>query len=241
MAHNRPGILETERLILRPLAADDFEAVHSWAGNPANTRYMSWGPNSEDQTREFLAATRPGRDFAVVLRESGAVVGSCGIYPDDTNDTGELGWILHQGSWGRGLGTELGGELIRHGFEDLGLRRIQALCAAVNHGSYRVMEHNGMRREALHRKALWARVDKEWIDLAVYAILADEYHGRPARAPGPTKAELQEAHRALSSTLHKCEKMDRARLGKSQRTLLERRIAALGSALWLIERECGTP
>jgi hypothetical protein len=34
--------------------------------------------------------------------------------------------------------------------------------------------------------------------------------------------------------------MDRAKLGKSQRTLLERRIAALGSALSLIERECGT-
>jgi len=57
-------------------------------------------------------------------------------------------------------------------------------------------------------------------------------------SPGPRR---QEAHRALLSTLHKCEKMDRAKLGKSQRTLLERRIAALGSALWLIERECGTP
>ncbi len=52
-----------------------------------------------------------------------------------------------------------------------------------------------------------------------------------------TMEELSEAHRALLSTLRKCEKMDAARLGKSQQTLLERRIAALKIALALIERE----
>jgi len=52
-----------------------------------------------------------------------------------------------------------------------------------------------------------------------------------------TMEELSEAHRALLSTLRKCEKMDAARLGKSQQTLLERRIAALKIALALIEEE----
>lgn len=52
-----------------------------------------------------------------------------------------------------------------------------------------------------------------------------------------TIGELQEAQRALLSTLQKCEKIDRAKLGKSQNTLLERRIAALKIALALIERE----
>nr|WP_295975037.1 hypothetical protein [uncultured Bacillus sp.] len=52
-----------------------------------------------------------------------------------------------------------------------------------------------------------------------------------------TTEELSEAHRALLSTLHKCEKMDATKLGKSQQTLLERRIAALKVALTLIEKE----
>lgn len=52
-----------------------------------------------------------------------------------------------------------------------------------------------------------------------------------------TVEELSEAHRALLSTLHKCEKMDAAKLGKSQQTLLVRRIAALKVALTLIEKE----
>jgi len=55
-----------------------------------------------------------------------------------------------------------------------------------------------------------------------------------------TKEQLEEAHRALLSTLHKCEKMDAEKLGASQRTLLERRIAALKVALALIEKESAT-
>ena len=175
--YNGALALETERLLLRPLYMSDFDAVNSWGGNPANVRYMAWGPNSEEQTREFLAGVR-AETLAVELKETGAVIGSCGLYPDAENDTGTLGWILHMDYWKRGYGTELGGELIRYGFEDLKLRRITAPCAAVNYGSYRVMERNGMRREALHIKAFWARVDKEWIDEAVYAILAEEYWAR---------------------------------------------------------------
>ena len=55
--------------------------------------------------------------------------------------------------------------------------------------------------------------------------------------PEFTCEELSEAHRALLSTLRKCEKMDATKLGKSQQTLLERRIAALKVALKLIEKE----
>lgn len=175
-------MLETERLRLRPLVPDDFEAVHSWGCNPENTRYMSWGPNSEDETRVFLSNTKPGRDFAVVLKGTNEVIGSCGIYPNASNDSGELGWILHKNHWKHGYGTELGAELIRYGFEEMKLRRIFAPCAAVNYGSYRVMERNGMRREALHRKAFWARVDREWIDEAIYAILAEDYFAKRSGA-----------------------------------------------------------
>ena len=52
-----------------------------------------------------------------------------------------------------------------------------------------------------------------------------------------TTEELSEAHRALLSTLHKCENINATRLGKSQQTLLERRIAALRIALILIKKE----
>ena len=47
--------LETERLILRPFEETDFEAVHSYASDAENTRFMEWGPNDESDTRNFIA------------------------------------------------------------------------------------------------------------------------------------------------------------------------------------------
>ena len=174
---NPKNTLETTRLILRPPTADDFAAVHAWASNPENVRFMSFGPNSEEDTKWWLSQAKAGRDFVCVLKETGAVIGSCGLYPDEAQYSGNIGWILHMDYWKCGYGTELGGELIRYGFEDMKLGRIEAPCAAVNYGSYRVMERNGMQREALHRKAFWARIDKEWVDKAEYAILAEDYFG----------------------------------------------------------------
>ena len=56
--------------------------------------------------------------------------------------------------------------------------------------------------------------------------------------PDYTKPELEEAQRALASTLHKCEKtQESSKLGASQRTLLERRIKALQISLALIEEK----
>jgi len=52
-----------------------------------------------------------------------------------------------------------------------------------------------------------------------------------------TREELAQAYKSLLSTLRKCEKIDMDRLGKSQQTLLMRRIAALKVALALIEKE----
>ncbi|MCL2854801.1 MAG: GNAT family N-acetyltransferase [Defluviitaleaceae bacterium] len=168
--------LETERLILRLATLDDADAFYSWGSCPENVRWMAWGPNTMEQTRDYLKTVRKGMDFAVVSKESGAVIGSCGIYPDSAGDTGELGWVLHKNHHKQGFGTEICAKLIRYGFKELNLRRITAPCAAVNYGSYRIMERNGMRREALHIKKFWARVDKEWVDEAVYAILAEEYN-----------------------------------------------------------------
>jgi predicted thioesterase/RimJ/RimL family protein N-acetyltransferase len=178
--------LNTERLIFRPLSEDDFEAVQSWAGNPDNVRYMAWGPNSDEETEEFLKIVKPGKDFAIVERESNRVIGSCGIYPNEANYMADVGWILHMDYWKKGYGSEVAKELIRYGFEDLQLGRIQAPCAAINYGSYRIMENAGMTREALHRKAFWARVDKEWIDEAWYAILAEDYFAKKNDLIGKT-------------------------------------------------------
>ena len=81
----------------------------------------------------------------------------------------------------------------------------------------------------------WVRPLSMWenpIDVDGKTVKRFEYVGKSDR-----QNELTEAHRALLSTLQKCEKIDFDKQGKSQRTLLERRIAALKIVLKLIEKE----
>ena len=173
-------VLTTTRLILRPWTMDDLAAVHAYASVLENVFYMPWGPNTEAETIAFLEkAIALSRDnpaytdnLAVVLRASDRVIGGCGLSVAAVL-TGSLGWILHRDYWRQGLGSELAAELIRHGFEDLRLHRIWASCHGDTVASYRVMERNGMRREAHFIQKRQHR--GTWSDELIYALLASEW------------------------------------------------------------------
>ena len=180
--------LETPRLILREMTEADVPAVHTWAGKLENVTYMYFGgPNTLEQTQWFVsncinaakAEPRTNFDFLIQLKSTGQVIGSGGIYRkmDHHNRRficAEIGWILHMDHWKQGYGSEFCAELLRFGFDELELNRIYANCDAENVGSVRVMERNGMRREAVFQQAILGR-DNTWHDEHVYAILRKEW------------------------------------------------------------------
>jgi RimJ/RimL family protein N-acetyltransferase len=148
---------------------------------------MAWGPNNEEGTRAFIAHAmedaraepRTNFEFAIVLKSTGRQIGTGGIsramdWHRRRFINGNVGYILHMDHWKQGYGTELVAALIRFGFEELGLHRIQISCDAENYGSYRVMERNGLRREAVSKEAVLAR-DGTWHDQYEYAILRGEW------------------------------------------------------------------
>ncbi|MCL2776232.1 MAG: GNAT family N-acetyltransferase [Oscillospiraceae bacterium] len=172
--------LETERLILRKLKEDDFDAVHSYMCCAETSIYLLWGPNIEEEARSYinLAMTEAEKNpvfhyhYAAVLKETGKLIGGCRVSGD-----GSLFWALHRDYWKQGYGTEMGKALLKFGFEELNLRRIYATCDAENIGSYRLMERLGMRREGLFIEALPAHKlsDRQYSDQLRYAILKDEW------------------------------------------------------------------
>ena len=148
---------------------------------------MIWGPNSEEDTIEFLddcisnidKNPRTQYDFAITLKENGKVIGGCGIYLNDGLYEGMLGWILLKDYWKQGYMTEAGKELVRFAFEDLKLHRVYATCDAENYGSYRVMENLGMRREGhIIKNRKFTGFKDEWHDELFYGILYEEWAKR---------------------------------------------------------------
>ena len=168
--------LVTERLVLREYAADDFDAVHRFASDPESSRFVSWGPNTPEQTRGFIdywlddqAATPRTRYTFAITEPGGEPFGSVGIYQEGPHQA-ETGFVLSPDRWGAGFATEAGRAVLRFGFEDLGIHRIYATCRPDNVGSWRVLEKMGMSREGLLRDHILIR--GEWHDSLLYAAIA---------------------------------------------------------------------
>lgn len=179
--------LHTARLELRDFRPDDFAAAHAFASDPLVTRYTSWGPNSEEDTRAFLqrasaeSAEWPRRDYslAVVDRASGRLIGSCGLM---TRRAGfreyEIGYVLHRDWWGRGLASEVVGGLLELGFGQLSAHRIYAQVDPENPPSSRLLLRLGFRQEGHLRRDLLVR--GEWRDSLVFGMLVEEWRAGTA-------------------------------------------------------------
>ena len=175
--------LVTERLTLRPYVEDDFTPLHDLFGREDVCRYLMWEPMDETAARELLgrrvSQTRIDADgdailMAVEETATGRMVGEFMLHVTSIESgQGEIGWSFHPDVQGRGLATEGARELLRTGFETLGLHRIVAGADPRNGASLRVMEKLGMRKEA--ELIEMAFVKGEWIDEVIYAILATEW------------------------------------------------------------------
>lgn len=169
--------LTTERLVLREWTEGDFADVHAYATDPDVVRYVSFGPNSEEETRAFLRDSvnaaqvecRTSYTFAVIRRSDGRLIGGAGLGLKDSTKA-ELGYVLRPDAWGHGYATEAARALVQFGFGELGLHRIFAICVPANVGSARVMEKVGMRYEGCLRDNMFAR--GEFMDTLCFAVLA---------------------------------------------------------------------
>jgi len=175
--------IRTERLLLRQVAQSDFDDVHAYAIDAAVVRYMTWGPNTLEETQAAIdrwmqaqaAGSRREVNLAVQHLADDRVIGSIRLATDEATATGNFGYSFHSAYWRQGLGTEAARAIVNAGFSLLGLRRIWAECDTRNAGSYGVMQKLGMRREAHDRQDKRSR--DGWRDSYVYAVLAEEWNG----------------------------------------------------------------
>jgi len=167
---------------------DDLVDFHS---DPDVVRYVPWPVRDRDQTRVALESkleqdrlTTEGQwlVLAIELRETKTVIGVVLLkWVSEAGRQGEIGYALHAGYQGKGLASEAAREMLRLGFEELGLHRIVAVLDDRNTASAQLLERLGMRREAHHLQAAWFK--DEWCNEFVYALLKDEWlNGRSGPA-----------------------------------------------------------
>ena len=170
--------ITSERLLIRDFVLEDWIEVHSYASDLEVAKYMIWGPNSEEETREFISNTiemqrqKPRKDFecAVILKETGKLIGGCGLRQDGKQ--GEIGYCFNPQYWRQGYASEAAAVMIDYGFKTLGMHRIFATCRPENIGSAKVMEKAGLQREGHLREHMYHKGN--WHDSYLYSILEHE-------------------------------------------------------------------
>ncbi|MEN8173053.1 MAG: GNAT family protein [Chloroflexota bacterium] len=174
--------LKTNRLILREYSRSDIESVHAYAKDPEVVSFMTWGPNTIDQTQSFIELTiaqqgelpRLHYHFAVVQADTKIIIGGCGIhFQSDNLQIAYIGYTFNRYFWGHGFASESAKCLLQFGFEEHNANRIWATCDPENTASARVLEKVGMQREGRLREHKWHK--GAWRDSYLYAILAHEW------------------------------------------------------------------
>ena len=179
---------ETERLILRDFEPGDFADVHEYSSDPENVRHMMFGPNTPEQTRDYverqcaeerLAEPRMHYNAALQRKEDGKVIGGISLHLNWRWDDGILGIILNRHFAGHGYTTEGMRGALDFYFGSLHLHRVHAVCDVNNPAVIRVLEKTGFRREGMMVKRGKNRPgEKEtYFDQYGYAILLEEWQG----------------------------------------------------------------
>jgi ribosomal-protein-alanine N-acetyltransferase len=172
--------IETERLRIRLLTAEDWRDVHAYTSDPVVMTYLPEEVMTEEQTRQFVVTsmTEDAQTYAVDLRAEDRLIGHIGFHPWYAPRIYEIGWVIHPRYQGQGYATEAAAALLRYGFETLQVHRVIATCQPENAASWRVMEKLGMQREAHFRKCIYR--DERWWDEYLYALLEEEWFAAEA-------------------------------------------------------------
>jgi RimJ/RimL family protein N-acetyltransferase len=188
--------VQTDRLLLRPFAATDFDALLAIQSRADVARYLYWDPRNAAEVRETLdtkvrataiVAEGDHLSLAVVLRESGELIGDCSlVWASAEHRQAQIGFLFHPDHHGHGYATEAAAALLALAFDGLRAHRVFGRLEARNTASARVLERLGMRKEA--HLVENEHIKGEWQSEVVYALLEREWASRRAGGAASARA-----------------------------------------------------
>lgn len=174
-------VIETERLVLvKPEYRDAADILETLA-NQEVVRYTGQMPfvslqDAEDEIKWYhnIFEKKQGIRWGLKFKEAGSIIGSCGFknYVPESNKA-EIGYELNCKYWGKGVMTEAALAVLKFGFEEMGLNRVEAFIDPANAGSIKVLQKLGFLTEGTLRDCEFE--NGRYIDLIVMSQLKREF------------------------------------------------------------------
>ncbi|MCA0150072.1 GNAT family N-acetyltransferase [Rossellomorea vietnamensis] len=173
--------LETDRFRLRQMKEGDAPRVFDYFSKDEVTRYYDLESfHEEKQALEIIEKwnerfhLNEGIRWGIALKESNEIIGSCGFHQwEKEHFKAEVGFEVHPSYWRQGVITEVLQPILRYGFEEMNLNRIEAYYDPENMPSKRSLEKSGFTFEGVLRKAAFEK--GVFCDAAVCSLLKEEY------------------------------------------------------------------
>jgi ribosomal-protein-alanine N-acetyltransferase len=170
-------ILKTDRLTLRDIRKEDAEAIFKMRSNKNVNRFISRPDMQDPDLAADLAERtinawkdRKAIGWAGVLRDQGAIVGTCGFNNIDFyNLRAEIGGELDVEHWGKHIAVEAVSAIVNYGFDVMKLHSIEAKVSPENRGAIALMEHLGFKKEAHYKDRIYFK--GHFSDMAVYTLI----------------------------------------------------------------------
>jgi ribosomal-protein-alanine N-acetyltransferase len=165
----RMSDVETERLLLREFRQRDAADVNHWEHTSHAETFLEFCFRSY---REWGIGP-----WAMLLKQSGVIVGNCGFcrirydHPLDVLEyCGEVNYYVAPRYRRQGFATEALQAVLKFGFDEIRLTRIQARCAPENVGSERVLQNAGLKFERMIAAAAEGSPEER-----LYAITREDF------------------------------------------------------------------
>lgn len=180
-------LLQGEMVYLDAITRDDVPLFGKWFADLELLSYlwtMPLVPQTEEDEMEWFERMRKGNEFtfAIRLTANNRLIGSIGIHePDWRNRSSTFGIAIgDKDYWGKGYGTDATKVILRYGFLELNLNRIELLVYSYNQRGIKSYEKVGFVHEGTRRQALFR--DGQYYDIHIMAILREEWiqqnHGK---------------------------------------------------------------
>ncbi|MEP6570388.1 MAG: GNAT family N-acetyltransferase [Acidobacteriota bacterium] len=173
--------INTSRLLLRCISAEDVDDFYAVYSNPEVMRYWSTPPLADrSAASKLISEIHEGfrrhelLKWGIALRTDDKLIGSVTLFhPDFTHRRVEIGYALGRAYWGNGYMQETLKAVLNYAFEKLNFHRIEADVDPRNAASVRTLERLGFQREGYLRER-W-QVNGEIQDAYFYGLLRPDW------------------------------------------------------------------
>lgn len=173
--------IQTKRLVLKEIQYTDAKDLHEFLSDVEVRKYIGIPPYTkmEETYKEIewydkIFNTKTGIRWGIALKNDPTIIGSCGfLNMSQANVRAEIGYELHRNYWRQGIVSEALEAVIKYGFEEMKLNRIEALIEPENVASVKLVERLDFLQEGLLREYEYGA--GKFDDLYMYSLLLKDY------------------------------------------------------------------